>query len=358
MFDALVIGGGIAGVSIAARLSKKSKVALLEAEKDLSYHASSRSAATFIENYGNDIVRSLNTASKDYLKSNNGGVLTLRGMMLLGKKGQYSDFLKDTKSFGLKEISKEEAVSKFDILDSSIVENVSYRRDVFDLDTDLFLQNFLKEYKENKGSVFTNSKVDKIRHDGKKWIISTSTNDFETKLLINASGAWVDEIAKMAGVKPLGFTPYKRSIARIEIPEPHIVKNWPMVTGVNEEFYAKPDAGQLLVSPADETPSEPHDAWATDEDLATGIHFLSKVAKLSIEKMSSNWAGLRTFSPDRALVIGHDKRNTSFFWFAGQGGYGFQTSAAASELAIELIAGLRPGIGNKVVDALSPARFS
>ena len=358
MYDALVIGGGIAGISIAARLSKNSKVVLLEAEKDLSYHASSRSAATFIENYGNDVVRSLNTASKDYLTSNNGGVLTPRGMMLLGKKGQHDDFLRDTKSFGLKEISLEDAVSKFDILDSSKVENISYREDVFDLDTDLFFQNFLKEFKKNKGSMFTNSKVDKIRYVGKKWIISTSKNEFEAKLLVNAAGAWVDEIAKIAGIKPIGFTPFKRSIARIELPDPHIVKSWPMLTGVNEEFYAKPDAGQLIVSPADETPSEPHDAWATEEDLATGIHFLSKVAKLSIEKMSSNWAGLRTFSPDRALVIGHDKKNTSFFWFAGQGGYGFQTSAAASELAIELIDGLKPGIGNKIVDALSPARFS
>ena len=133
--------------------------------------------------------------------------------MLLGKKGQYDDFLKDTKSFGLKEISKEEAVSKFDILDSSKVENVSYRPDVFDLDTDLFFQNFLKEFKENKGSIFTNSKVDKIRYDGKKWIISTSKNEFDAKLLVNASGAWVDEIAKMAGIKPIGFTPFKRSIA-------------------------------------------------------------------------------------------------------------------------------------------------
>ena len=110
MFDALVIGGGIAGISIAARLSKKSKVVLIEAEDSLSYHASGRSAATFIENYGNGVVRNLNTASKDYLTYNNGGVLTPRGMMLLGKNGQREDFLKDMKSFGLKEISKENYV--------------------------------------------------------------------------------------------------------------------------------------------------------------------------------------------------------------------------------------------------------
>ena len=358
MFDALVIGGGIAGISIAARLSKKSKVVLIEAEDSLSYHASGRSAATFIENYGNGVVRNLNTASKDYLTYNNGGVLTPRGMMLLGKNGQREDFLKDMKSFGLKEISKDDAISKFDVLDTSKVADVSYRPDVFDLDTDLFFQNFLKEYKKNKGSIFTNSKVEKIHHDGKKWIISTKKNEFEAKLLINASGAWVDEIAKLAGVEPIGFIPYKRSIARIKLSDPVTVKSWPMITGVNEEFYAKPDAGELIVSPADETPSLPHDAWATEEDLATGIYFLSEVTKLSISKMSSNWAGLRTFSPDRALVIGHDKKNSSFFWFAGQGGYGFQTSAAASELAAELIFGLKPGIGKTIADALSPIRFN
>tara|TARA_B100000287_G_scaffold417278_1_gene452900 strand:- start:124 stop:1200 length:1077 start_codon:yes stop_codon:yes gene_type:complete len=357
MIDVLVIGGGIAGISVGSRLSDSSKVIILEAEKDLAYHASSRSAATFIENYGNDVVRSLNRASKHYLENDNGGVLSPRGMMLVGKEGQENHFLRDSEAFGLNEISIHEAKQKFDILDSSKVTKVSYRDDVFDLDTDLFFQNFLKRFKKNGGRVYTNSKVLSISYGNNKWVVKTSEQEFEAKLLINASGAWVDEIAKIAGIKPLNFTPYKRSIARIKISDPDRVKSWPMVAGVNEEFYAKPDAGQLIVSPADETATSPHDAWPTEEDLATGIDFLSQIAELSVDRITSSWAGLRTFSPDKALVIGHDKINPEFFWFAGQGGYGFQTSAAASELASELILGVSPSIGRDVSNSLSPSRF-
>ncbi len=357
MIDALVIGGGIAGISIGSRLSDTSKVIILEAEKELAYHASSRSAATFIENYGNNVVRSLNTASKHYLENDNGGVLSPRGMMLVGKKGQESHFLRDSETFGLNEIPIHEAKQKFDLLDTSKVTKVSYRDDVFDLDTDLFFQNFLKRFKKNDGLIYTNSKVLSISYDKNKWVVKTYEDEFEAKLLINASGAWVDEVAKIAGIKPLNFTPYKRSIARIKVTESDSVKVWPMVTGINEEFYAKPDAGQLIVSPADETATNPHDAWATEEDLATGIDFLSQIAEISVDRITSSWAGLRTFSPDKALVIGHDKIYPEFFWFAGQGGYGFQTSAAASELASELILGISPTIGRDLSRSLSPSRF-
>ena len=357
MIDVLVIGGGIAGISIGSRLSDTSKVIILEAEKELAYHASSRSAATFIENYGNNVVRSLNTASKHYLENDNGGVLSPRGMMLVGKKGQESHFSRDSETFGLNEISLHEAKQKFAILDTSKVAKVSYRDDVFDLDTDLFCQNFLKRFKKNDGLVYTNAKVLSIGYGKNKWVVRTSKEEFEAKLLINASGAWVDEIAKIAGIKPLNFTPYRRSIARIKVSGSDTIRGWPMVTGVNEEFYAKPDAGQLIVSPADETATSPHDAWPTEEDLATGIDFLSQIAEISVDRITSSWAGLRTFSPDKALVIGHDKINPEFFWFAGQGGYGFQTSAAASELAAELILGISPSIGRDVSSSLSPSRF-
>ncbi len=161
----------------------------------------------------------------------------------------------------------------------------------------------------------------------------------------------------MAGVRPLGFTPYRRSMARIPAPGGHDVSKWPMMFGPGEDWYAKPDAGALIVSPAEEDLMEPHDAWADDMVLAEGLARYEAMVTEPVTRVMSNWAGLRTFAPDRVLVIGRDLREPSFFWLAGQGGYGFQSSAGASQLAADLILGRTPEIAASLVAALDPARF-
>ena len=176
-------------------------------------------------------------------------------------------------------------------------------------------------------------------------------------VLVNAAGAWVDQVAAMAGVQPLGFTPNRRSMARIPAPGGHDISGWPMVFGAGETWYAKPDAGALIVSPAEEHPQEPHDAWADDMVLAEGLARYEEFVIEPVTRMISNWAGLRTFSPDRVPVIGRDLREPSFFWLAGQGGYGFQSCPAASRLAADLIGGRQTEIGADLVAALNPARF-
>ena len=193
------------------------------------------------------------------------------------------------------------------------------------------------------------------RPDG--WQVTSAAGTFTGRMLVNAAGAWVDEVAKLAGITPLGFTPNRRSMARIPAPGGHDVSKWPMIFGPGEDWYAKPDAGALIVSPAEEHPMDPHDAWADDMVLAEGLARYEEMMTEPVTRLISNWAGLRTFAPDRVLVIGPDLREPSFFWIAGQGGYGFQTSPAASRLVADLIGGRAPEIDADLVAQLSPARF-
>jgi len=357
MCDVVIIGGGIAGVSLAARLASHLNVILLEAEEQLSYHASGRSAATFLKDYGNEIVRVLNYASEDYLSSNNGGVISPRGMMMLGKKNEREAFFREAKGFGLEEICIREACDKVPIIDTETVHLAAYREDVFDIDTDRLFSNFLKMARAGRVEIHTSAKVKEIQFSRKRWKISTDNQVFTAKLLVNAAGAWVDEIAKLSGIEPLGFMPFRRSIARIPVPGGFDCSNWPLMDGVNESWYAKPDAGQLIVSPVDEELKKPHDAWADDLVLAEGLARFEEMISYPVKLITSNWAGLRTFAPDRALVIGHSSVKPEFFWLAGQGGYGFQTSAAVSNLAKDLILGLCPDLDSSVIKSLSPSRL-
>ncbi len=357
MSDIIIIGGGIAGISAAAQIAPHAKVTVLEREDELAYHASGRSAAAFIEDYGNAVVRELNSASVDYLTNANGGVLSKRGMMLLAKKEEKEDFQSEAKSFGLNEISKSEAKEKIPLINTKIVSYSAYRKDVSDIDTDLLFQNFLKEARSFGALVHTKAEVNSISFEKNRWNLITTKGEYSGEILINATGAWADHTARMAGIQTLKFTPYRRSIARIPVPGGFDPTDWPLFGGVNESWYAKPDAGQLIVSPAEEDPLEPQDAWADDIILAEGIARFEELMEHPVERITSNWAGLRTFSPDRSLVIGPAKDNPHFYWLCGQGGYGFQTAAAASQLTSDIILSRPTQLSKDVCEALSPKRF-
>ena len=357
MSDIIILGGGIAGISAAARLAPHAKVTILERENVLSYHASGRSAAAFIKDYGNIIVRELNSASVDYLTHANGGVLSKRGMMLLAKKTEKEDFQREYKTFKLKEISISEAKEKIPLINTNTVTYSAYREDVSDIDTDMLFQNYLKEARSFGADVYTNLEIISISFENGRWNFITNFGQYSGEILINATGAWADHTAQMAGIKTIGFTPFRRSIARIPVPGGFDPSEWPLFDGVNENWYAKPDAGQLIVSPADEDPLEPQDAWADDTVLAEGIARFEEFMEHPVERITSNWAGLRTFAPDRSLVIGPANDNNKFFWLCGQGGYGFQTAAAASQLTSDIILNRPSELAKDVCTALSPRRF-
>lgn len=351
MTDIIVIGGGIAGISAAARLSEGARVTVLEAEDALGYHASGRSAALFEQNYGLPSVITLNMASAAYHQP----YLSPRGFLLVGRTGEDTQFEADAKTLKCPEISIDEARRHVPILNSAIT-RAAYHAEAWDIDTDRMIQDFARTVRSNGGQVLTGRKVTDITHDA-TWTVRCDNDLLTADLLVNAAGAWADHIATLAGVPPIGITPHRRSMARLPAPGGHDVTNWPIFFGVGETWYAKPDAGKLLVSPADEDAVQAHDAWADDMVLAEGLDRYSQHVTAPITRVETSWAGLRSFAPDRTLVLGRDTQVPDFIWCAGQGGYGFQTAPAASQLLADLILNRPPDIDADTIKTLSPARF-
>ncbi|TNC50182.1 FAD-binding oxidoreductase [Rubellimicrobium rubrum] len=351
MIDFLVIGGGIAGVSAAARLSALGSVTLLEAEDRLGHHATGRSAAVFEETYGAPSTVALSRASRSELEDR--AVLSPRGLMMVARAEEDQAFEHDLIALEMTEIGLGEAQERFPILGPAAI-RAAFQPDTFDLDTDRLLQGFLREAKANGAQVVSRSPVTAIRRTGAGWTVEAGAT-YEAHVLVNAAGAWADSVAVMAGLPPLSLQPMRRSMARI--PSPLDPSSWPMVLGAGESWYMKPDAGALLVSPAEEQPQEPHDAWADDMVLAEGLARFEENVTMEVTRLLASWAGLRTFAPDRQLVLGPDPLEPAFLWCAGQGGYGFQTSCAASRHLAELAGGGPTTLGAELAAALSPARL-
>lgn len=356
MIDILVIGGGIAGISAGARLSHLGHVVVLERESGLGYHASGRSAAMFEETYGLPSTLALNQASKTYHMEANGGVLSPRGFMIVGREGEDEQFDNELAVMGMEEVGPNGGRALFPILGPAVT-RVGYRADAWDIDTDRLIQNFASEIRANGGSVRTGQDVRSISRTGTGWAVTAGDETVEARILVNAAGAWVDVIARMAGIAPLGVTPYRRSMARLPAPGGRDASSWPLVMGLRESWYAKPDAGALIVSPAEEDPAEPHDAWADDMVLAEGLARYEENVTEPVTRLLSSWAGLRTFAPDRNLVLGPEPGDPGFVWSAGQGGYGMQTSPAASQLVADLVGGRPPELSPDIVARLRPDRL-
>ena len=355
MSDILIVGGGIAGVSAAARMSALGSVVLLEAEPVLAHHASGRSAALYEPHYGLKPVVDLSMASGDFFRSLP-NVRSPRGIMVLGKADEGPALAEEARTFALDPISVDEARAIVPVLNDQVA-FAAVANHAWDIDTDLLLQGFARTARANGAKIELSARVTAISRDAGGWLVVTPKGEFRAKTLVNAAGAWVDQVAQMAGVAPLGFTPYRRSMARIPAPGGHDVSGWPMLFGLGESWYAKPDAGALIVSPAEEHPMEPHDAFADDMVLAEGLARYEEMVTEPVTRLLANWAGLRTFAPDRVLVIGRDPALPDFFWLAGQGGYGFQSCPAASQLAADLLAGRQTGFDPALIASLDPARF-
>jgi len=355
MTDFIIIGGGVAGTSAGAFLSKLGTVQLLEAEPNLAYHASGRSAALFEESYGKPSTVALNAASRSYHVENK--LLSPRGLMLVGSKDNAAEFEAERQQMGLDMMTGAEAKAVVPILNTDVIDRAGFHEDAWDLDTDALIQSFVKIIRENGGNIATNAGATAISKTAIGWNVSTKTDTYEAAILVNAAGPWVDRIALMAGISPIGFTPLRRSMGRIPAPGGHDVSSWPMIFGAGEAWYAKPDAGALIVSPAEEILVEPHDAFVDDMILAEGFARYEENVTEPVTRLLSSWAGLRTFSPDRTLVLGSDPSEPSFIWCAGQGGYGMQSSPAAGQLLADLVNGKTPAIDAGAVGALDPKRF-
>jgi glycine/D-amino acid oxidase-like deaminating enzyme len=354
MSDIIVIGGGIAGLSAAARLSADAQVTVLEMESATGYHASGRSAALIEENYGAASVQALNRASMAYFTD--GGYLTQRGLLIVAQADEGDAFQADLAHMGVDRISPADALDLVPILDPSKTAFAGYHSEAFDIDTDRLMQDFIRIIRANGGQVITDATVTAIRRDAQGWHVQAG-EVFSARTLVNAAGAWADLVAGISGVTPLGIIPHRRSMARLAAPGGHDTSKWPMFFGTGESWYAKPDAGALLVSPAEEVATHPHDAYADDMTLAEGLDRYQGMVTPPVTRPIATWAGLRSFARDRTLVLGRDPDVPEFVWCAGQGGYGFQTAPAASALLADLVAGRAPTLDAASVAALRPDRL-
>ncbi len=370
-----VIGGGIAGVSAAAALvanPARPDVVLLEAEDQLAKHTTGRSAAQLIENYGADAVRPLTTASLSYFRSPPERhcptpLLKKQPVLTVGRPDQ-DDLMEARLAEGLRstldigEISPAEAGRLFPPLKTERLSKVIIESGSSDIDVAALHQSFVRAFVDGGGRVETLARVDAAtRPDaGRPWIVETATGAHEVDIVVNAAGAWGDVVAARAGVEPVGLTP-KRRTAFMVTSHWEDSQDWPMAADAELDWYLKPDGRQFLCSPADETPSEPVDARPEEIDIAMAIERINEATTLDIRSVRSSWAGLRTFAPDGAMVIGTDPADPSFVWCVGQGGTGIQTAPGAGQLLADLCLDGRPGPTFDGIDldlaGLAPDRF-
>ena len=364
-FDAVVIGAGIAGASVAAHLAADRRVALVEAEDAAGYHSTGRSAAIWIQNYGPPDVRALTGLSRPFLEAPPPGfaespILNRRPVLFLAPPEQVGSLdLLLAAGTGLREIPVGEAAALLPALRPGYAVRAAMEEDAFDMDVAVLHGGFLRQVRAGGGVLALRSRTGRIRRQDGRWRVQVAGGDtFTAPVVVNAAGAWGDEVAQQAGAAPLGLQPKRRTGVIID-PAPWQPASWPLVQDADTNWYARPEARtRLMVSPADETGTHPHDVAPDELDVAIAVDRMQQALDIPVRRVGRSWAGLRTFTPDGSLAIGWDADADGFFWCAGQGGYGIQTSPAAGRLAADLIAGRDPGPAGAVLPAVSPRRFA
>jgi D-arginine dehydrogenase len=348
-FDYIIIGAGIAGASAAMRLSEFGRVALLERESQPGYHSTGRSAATYEPSYGPEKVRPMILASWDFLNSPPAGfadapLLKPRGSLVLFRQGEDAErgaHIEILKSINaeFENLDFEGALKYVPILNPDYTALALFTDAPMDMDVDAIHQGYIRTMKSNGGVLFVNAEVKDISRSD-DWCVETPAGTFKAPIIVNAAGAWADVIAEISGVKPVGLQPKRRSAMLVKVPdECGDISSWPLTSGENPDFYFKPDAGRLLLSPQDQTPSDPCDAWPEDLDIAYAIDRFETATTMTNTRPEHTWAGLRSFVPDEGMVNGFDPDVNGFFWLAGQGGFGIETSPAMSLIAGNLARG-------------------
>ncbi|HFK2005098.1 TPA: FAD-dependent catabolic D-arginine dehydrogenase DauA [Pseudomonas aeruginosa] len=345
--DYLVIGAGIAGASTGYWLSAHGRVLVLEREAQPGYHSTGRSAAHYTVAYGTPQVRALTAASRAFFDNPPAGfcehpLLSPRPEMVVDFSDDPEELRRQYESGKalvpqMRLLDAEQACSIVPVLRRDKVFGATYDPTGADIDTDALHQGYLRGIRRNQGQLLCNHEALEIRRVDGAWEVHCATGSYRAAVLVNAAGAWCDAIAGLAGVRPLGLQPKRRS-AFIFAPPPGIdCHDWPMLVSLDESFYLKPDAGMLLGSPANADPVEAHDVQPEQLDIATGMYLIEEATTLTIRRPEHTWAGLRSFVADGDLVAGYAADAEGFFWVAAQGGYGIQTSAAMGEASAALI---------------------
>ena len=368
--DVIILGAGIAGASAAYELSTTHRVLLLERERQPGLHATGRSAAIFSEIYGNAVVRGLSRASRSFLftppqRFADAPLVSPRATLFVAPAEQVETLRAMRRdadvAAGTEPMSVDEALGRVPILRRDRVAEALYEPGASDIDVNGLHQGFLRGFKARGGMLVCDVHLDAVDRKGKTWRVVAGDETYEAPIIVNATGAWADETAKLAGARPIGIEPKRRTVALIDPPAGVDSRAWPLTIDADETFYFKPDAGRILVTPADETPSAPCDAQPEELDIALAIDRFESMTTMSVRRVVHKWAGLRSFARDKTPVVGFDPHTDGFFWLAGQGGYGMQTSAAMARTAAALVRGedvpadiRREGV---TAAALSPGRL-
>jgi len=365
--DVIVIGGGIAGVSVAYELSKAAKVVLLETESTLAYHTTGRSAAAFLETYGGEQVRALTTGSREFFEQPpdfvDAVLMTPRPLLQFATEGR-GHVVERMHAEVLPLVSDAELLDEarcrelYPVLRPGAAERGMYEPRAMALDVAALHQGYVRGARLGGTEIFRDAKVVALEYGAGHWSVTTSDGRVhQAAAVVNASGAWADVVAESAGLPGVGLRPLRRTIFMVASPLGEGGRNLPNCTEVDQSFYAMPDGAQFLCSPADETPCPPSDAKPDELEIARAIEVINDVTTLGIRSVNSSWAGLRTFAPDRNFVVGDDPEATGFFWLAGQGGYGIQTAPAAARLGAAMVLG-QPVPPDLVARGLDVARLA
>ena len=371
-YDFVIIGAGIAGASVGWELAARHRVLLLERESQPGYHTTGRSAALYSATYGTPNIRALTRASRAFYDApppEFGGapILTPRGVVYLAGPDQldlldaaYAEIL--PLNPGVRRLTRDELLAELPCLRPEAVAAGMSEPGAADIDVHALHQGYLRGLRQRGGAIRCNAEVTGLQRLDDGWRVRLAGGEAITAgAVVNAAGAWADVVAALAGVPPIGLEPRRRTAFTFPVPAGMDASGWPAVIGIDESYYFKPDAGQLLGSPANADPVAPHDVVPEELDVALGIHRIEQVTSFQIRRPSHSWAGLRSFVADGDLVIGWDNHVPRFFWLAAQGGYGIQSAAGAALLARQLA--LDEPLSASLVeegvtrDALSPARL-
>lgn len=338
--DVAVIGGGIAGLSCAAFLAPRASVAVIEMERAVGYHSTGRSAAIYTECYGAEPIRRLSLASKPYFLDRPDPFATPLGVMFIARQGDRSSVDDFHRVFSplvpeLEVLSPREVAGLVSVIDEKATSGAVFEPGAFDLDVHGILTSYATAIRAHHGAILTSSPAHGILRTENRWQIEAGNETISAHTLVNAAGAWGDHVASAAGVKPIGLTPFKRSAFTFD--PGFSALDWPMIVDIDENWYLKPEGPLLLGSAASEIRHEPADAKHDELDIALGIQRISEATTLTIRSVRNQWAGLRTFTPDRTPAVGFERTASSFFWLVGQGGYGIHTSPAMGAMAAGLI---------------------
>ncbi|MBO6601883.1 MAG: FAD-binding oxidoreductase [Roseicyclus sp.] len=368
--DFLVIGGGISGASVAYELAEAGTVLVLEAETALGYHSTGRSAALFTRNYGGPVVRRINAASAPFFAAPpaafcDSPLLTPRGALTVAGAGAL-DLLPALLALSepgeeVVEITPEEALARAPYLRPERLAGAVYEANVADIDVAGLHQAYLKGARRRGCLIETGAAVTGLEHAAGVWQVRTAGQTHRARIVVNAAGAWADQIGAMAGATSVGLVPMRRTAIIVDAPDGLDLATSPAVDFVATGAYIKPEAGKLMASPGDATPTTPQDARPEELDIAHLAHWIETETLIPVRRISHSWAGLRSFTADEAPVVGFDPRIPGFLWLAGQGGYGIMMAPALARFAagLALNGAATPDTSGPGFDAdsISPARI-